>query len=104
MVWTLVIHGGAGAMIRGQLSRAQDEAARAGLAAALGAGGAILAAGGAALDAVEAAVKVLEDDPAFNAGRFTCGIPAPFFFGRPIARFPRGFASRLRPRRSPALF
>ncbi len=42
---------------------------RAGLNAALDAGGTILSGGGAALDAVEAAVRVLEDDPAFNAGR-----------------------------------
>jgi len=47
----------------------QDRAARAGLSAALEAGAAILKAGGAALDAVEAAVRVLEDDPQFNAGR-----------------------------------
>lgn len=32
-------------------------------------GGAVLEAGGSALDAVVAAVKVLEDDPLFNAGR-----------------------------------
>jgi L-asparaginase / beta-aspartyl-peptidase len=42
---------------------------RAGLAAALDAGAVVLRGGGAALDAVEAAVRVLEDDPIFNAGR-----------------------------------
>lgn len=47
----------------------QDQAGRAGLSRALEAGAAILKAGGAALDAVEAAVRVLEDDPQFNAGR-----------------------------------
>lgn len=67
--WTLVIHGGAGAMTRGMLPPETDAAARAGLRAALEAGAAILRADGAALDAVEAAVRVLEDDPAFNAGR-----------------------------------
>jgi L-asparaginase / beta-aspartyl-peptidase len=36
---------------------------------AAAAGDAILAAGGSALDAVVAAVRVLEDDPEFNAGR-----------------------------------
>ena len=36
---------------------------------ALAAGAAILANGGSAIDAVEAAVRVLEDDPCFNAGR-----------------------------------
>lgn len=56
-------------MSRNNLSPAEDATARAGLAAALEAGSVILQAGGSALDAVEAAVKVLEDDPHFNAGR-----------------------------------
>lgn len=67
--WTLVVHGGSGAFARGLLSEAEDAGARAGLSAALAAGAAILSAGGASLDAVEAAVRVLEDDPHFNAGR-----------------------------------
>ncbi|ARS28652.1 isoaspartyl peptidase/L-asparaginase family protein [Sphingomonas sp. KC8] len=67
--WTLVIHGGSGSMRRGHLSDADDRAGRAGLKAAIEAGSAILAAGGSALDAVEAAVRLLEDDPHFNAGR-----------------------------------
>jgi L-asparaginase / beta-aspartyl-peptidase len=67
--WTLVIHGGAGSMSPANLSPEADVAGRAGLAAALEAGAAILRSGGAALEAVEAAVRVLEDDPAFNAGR-----------------------------------
>jgi beta-aspartyl-peptidase (threonine type) len=67
--WTLVIHGGSGSMARGKLPEAEDEAGRAGLAAALAAGGAVLDGGGSALDAVEAAVRALEDDPHFNAGR-----------------------------------
>jgi beta-aspartyl-peptidase (threonine type) len=56
-------------MRRGSLDPADDEAGRAGLSAALDAGAAILLAGGDALDAVEAAARILEDDPAFNAGR-----------------------------------
>lgn len=67
--WTLVVHGGSGIIERGRLSPEQDAAARAGLAAALDAGAKVLAAHGDALDAVEAAVRVLEDDPYFNAGR-----------------------------------
>jgi beta-aspartyl-peptidase (threonine type) len=67
--WTLVIHGGSGSMARGRLSDAEDQGGRAGLEAALNAGRAILDAGATAIDAVEAAVKVLEDDPHFNAGR-----------------------------------
>lgn len=67
--WTLLIHGGAGGMERGKMTPEQDAAQRAGLSAALEAGKVVLASGGSALDAVEAAVKVLEDDPGFNAGR-----------------------------------
>jgi beta-aspartyl-peptidase (threonine type) len=67
--WTLVIHGGSGSMTRGTLPDADDQGGRAGLEAALAAGAALLEAGGTALDAVEAAVRVLEDDPHFNAGR-----------------------------------
>jgi beta-aspartyl-peptidase (threonine type) len=67
--WTLVIHGGAGVLERSTLSSEYERGARVGLARALEAGGAILDRGGSALDAVEAAVKVLEDDPHFNAGR-----------------------------------
>jgi len=67
--WRLLIHGGCGGMRPGTLDPALDEAGRAGLGAALDAGAAILSAGGAALDAVEAAARILEDDPAFNAGR-----------------------------------
>jgi len=67
--WRLLVHGGSGRMIRGELPPATDRAARGALAAALDAGEAVLAAGGAALDAVDAAVRALEDDPVFNAGR-----------------------------------
>jgi beta-aspartyl-peptidase (threonine type) len=67
--WRLMIHGGAGSMRRGKLAEADDIAARTGLDHALAAGVALLEAGGSALDAVEAAVRVLEDDPVFNAGR-----------------------------------
>ncbi|MBN8808473.1 MAG: isoaspartyl peptidase/L-asparaginase [Sphingomonas sp.] len=67
--WTLVIHGGAGEIARSRTSPETDAALRDALARALTAGGDILSSGGAALDAVEAAVRVLEDDPHFNAGR-----------------------------------
>ena len=64
-----MIHGGSGAMRPATMTPEQEEAARAGLHAALDAGEAVLASGGSALDAVEAAARVLEDDPSFNAGR-----------------------------------
>lgn len=67
--WRLVIHGGSGRMERGTISESDEAEIRAALGRALDAGAAILTTGGAALDSVEAAVKVLEDDPHFNAGR-----------------------------------
>jgi beta-aspartyl-peptidase (threonine type) len=63
-VTAIIVHGGAG-----NWAPERFEAARAGVRAAAAAGDAILAAGGSALDAVVAAVRVLEDDPEFNAGR-----------------------------------
>jgi beta-aspartyl-peptidase (threonine type) len=67
--WRLVVHGGCGVIERGRVSPEEEEAIRAALNRALDAGGAILAGGGGALDAAEAAVRLLEDDPHFNAGR-----------------------------------
>ena len=69
MNWSLMIHGGCGAMRPDRLPPEQEDRARVGLSAALDAGEAILASGGSSLDAVEAAARVLEDNPAFNAGR-----------------------------------
>jgi beta-aspartyl-peptidase (threonine type) len=69
MSWTLMIHGGAGRFERGRMAPAVEAGTRDGLGRALDAGAAVLARGGAALDAVEAAVRVMEDDPHFNAGR-----------------------------------
>ena len=67
--WTLMVHGGSGRLERGSINAAQDASARAALTLALAAGGVILERGGTSLDAVEAAVRILEDDPHFNAGR-----------------------------------
>jgi beta-aspartyl-peptidase (threonine type) len=67
--WRLVVHGGAGSMRPGRLDQEQERCARAGLEAALAAGAAILDKRERAIDAVEAAVRVLEEDPCFNAGR-----------------------------------
>lgn len=66
--WTLLVHGGAGSMVRGKLSAEQDSSARAGLTNALDAGAAVLAEGGSAMDAVAASVIELENDAHFNAG------------------------------------
>ena len=68
----LLIHAGAGTLPPEQATPLGAAAARHGLRAALAAGSAILASGWSAADAVVAAVQVLEDDPAFNAGRGAC--------------------------------
>ncbi len=68
-VLALAIHGGAGAMPRAEMTSDMEAKYRAGLDAALDAGYGVLERGGTSLDAVEAAVRVLEDDPLFNAGR-----------------------------------
>jgi L-asparaginase / beta-aspartyl-peptidase len=67
--WSLVVHGGAGQIMRDRITHEQDADIRAALARALAAGGALLESGASAVDAVEAAVRVLEDDPNFNSGR-----------------------------------
>ena len=67
--WALAIHGGAGVIERGSLSPDQERAYRAAMSAALEAGSAVLRRGGSSLDAVEATIRVLEDNPLFNAGR-----------------------------------
>jgi len=67
--WKLVIHGGAGSMRPEHGDPDHEERARQGLRDALEAGSSILAKGASAVEAVEAAVRVLEDDPCFNAGR-----------------------------------
>jgi L-asparaginase / beta-aspartyl-peptidase len=65
----LVIHGGAGTIERSNMTPEKEREYRAGLERALTAGYQILKRGGSSLDATEAAVRVLEDDPHFNAGR-----------------------------------
>ncbi|MFT3997730.1 MAG: isoaspartyl peptidase/L-asparaginase [Asticcacaulis sp.] len=67
--WSLAIHGGAGVIDRTKLNPQKEADYRAGLNAALSAGQAVLEKGGSALDAVEATVRVLEDNPLFNAGK-----------------------------------
>ena len=65
----LVIHGGAGTIDRAKMTPEREKEYRAGLERALSAGYDILKRGGSSLDATEAAVRVLEDDPHFNAGK-----------------------------------
>jgi L-asparaginase / beta-aspartyl-peptidase len=65
----LVIHGGAGTIERSKMTPEKEHQYRAGLERALAAGYEILKDGGSSLDATETAVRVLEDDPHFNAGK-----------------------------------
>ncbi len=67
--WAMVVHGGAGVIERAHLKPEQEAAYRAALTAVTQAGSEVLKAGGTALDACETAVRLLEDDPLFNAGR-----------------------------------
>ena len=60
---SIAIHGGAGALADSGVA-----GAKAGCLAAAEAGLAVLISGGSALDAVEVAVRLLEDNPRFNAG------------------------------------
>src|SRR5688500_1453162 len=65
----LAIHGGAGAIVRAQMTPLRARQYRAALKVALDCGWRVLKAGGASLDAVCAAVVAMEDEPLFNAGR-----------------------------------
>ncbi|MDF4642446.1 isoaspartyl peptidase/L-asparaginase [Vibrio parahaemolyticus] len=67
--FSIAIHGGAGTILREQMSDELQQSILADLEAAVKAGHQILEQGGEALDAVVAAVKVLEDSPNFNAGK-----------------------------------
>ena len=60
----IVIHGGAWSV-----PDSLAEASRKGVKKAAEAGHEVLRQGGSALEAVTQAVKILEDDPAFDAGR-----------------------------------
>ena len=67
--FVLVIPGGAGTILKSQMTTEKEKAYSNGLNEALEKGSAILKSGGTALDAVEASVKALEDNPLFNAGK-----------------------------------
>ncbi len=67
--YVLVIHGGAGTILKSQMTPEKEKLYKEGLQNALNAGKNILQNGGSALDAVEATIKILEDDSLFNAGK-----------------------------------
>jgi beta-aspartyl-peptidase (threonine type) len=68
-MYSIAIHGGAGAVPAEHLGRDQGTRYKTSLATVLDASFGILERGGTSLDAVTAAVRALEDDPLFNAGR-----------------------------------
>ena len=67
--WAIALHGGAGVIERSSMTPERDRAYRAGLDRAIQTAAAVLQANGSAVDAVEAGLRVLEDDPLFNAGK-----------------------------------
>jgi beta-aspartyl-peptidase (threonine type) len=73
--WALVVHGGAGVIARASMTPEAEAKYRAGIKEALDAAAAVLDKGGSSLDAVESAIKLLEDNPLFNAGKGRCLLP-----------------------------
>ena len=69
VTWGLVIHGGAGTIVREQMTPEREREYRTAVADALRAGHRVLRDGGTSLDAVIAAITPMEDSPLFNAGR-----------------------------------
>jgi L-asparaginase / beta-aspartyl-peptidase len=67
--WALAIPGGAGVIERASMTAENEAAYRAALSSALETGAKVLRSGGSALDAVESTIRLMEDDPLFNAGR-----------------------------------
>ena len=67
--WAIVLHGGAGVIERSSMTPEAEKQYRAGIKAALDAAAAVLDKGGSSTDAVETAIRIMEDDPQFNAGR-----------------------------------
>lgn len=64
-----VIHGGAGTILRNQMTPEREKEYRTMLTLALVTGYGVLKKGGPGLDAVESAIRIMEDSPLFNAGK-----------------------------------
>jgi L-asparaginase / beta-aspartyl-peptidase len=67
--FSLVIHGGAGTILKEDMTPELEQAYTEGLKNALDAGYAVLEEGGSSVNAVKAALVILEDNMLFNAGR-----------------------------------
>ncbi|WP_034923317.1 isoaspartyl peptidase/L-asparaginase family protein [Gillisia sp. CAL575] len=66
---SIAIHGGAGTLLKGQMTQEKETAYRDALKTALIGGYEVLEKGGSSVDAVEKAVIILENSPLFNAGK-----------------------------------
>ncbi|WP_116126713.1 isoaspartyl peptidase/L-asparaginase family protein [Lewinella sp. IMCC34183] len=67
--YALVIHGGAGTILKENMTDERAAAITAAMNAAMDAGEQVLQQGGSAADAVEATIWVMEDSPYFNSGK-----------------------------------
>lgn len=67
--FAIVIHGGAGTILKKNMTDDQEKAYQEKLQEALDSGYAILKSGGTAIAAIEKAIEVMEDSPLFNAGK-----------------------------------
>ncbi len=67
--WAIVIHGGAGVITREKMTPEMDKEYRKSLSVAMDAGKKVLEEGGTALAAVESTIRIMEDNPLFNAGK-----------------------------------
>ena len=67
--YTIAIHGGAGTIIKEEMTPALEAAYLQGLQDAVDGGYAVLEQGGSAINAVKASIVILEDNMLFNAGR-----------------------------------
>lgn len=67
--FAIVIHGGAGTILKKNMTPEKEAAYKAKLEEAIKVGHDILKNGGTSLDAVEKTINVLEDSPLFNAGK-----------------------------------
>ena len=67
--YAIAIHGGAGTILKANMTEEQEKAYQNALSEALSIGENILKENGAATDAVIAVIKYMEDSPLFNAGK-----------------------------------
>ena len=67
--YVLVIHGGAGTILKSNMTTEKENAYKAKLTEALNAGYAEIQKGNTSIDAVAASIMIMEDSPLFNAGK-----------------------------------